>query len=65
MEYEYYTNKYNSNWNSLNTNNILDILRHEYFSNDLEESWNNRTDSIVNPRIMRCVTKCGSYEKTA
>lgn len=64
-EYEYYTNKYTSNWNSLDEHNIIDILQHDYFQHDLQDSWNNRTDSQVNPRITRCITKCGSYEKTA
>jgi len=63
-EYEYYTNKYTSNWNSLDEHKITDILQHDYFQKDIEDSWNNRTDSEVNPRIIRCVTKCGSYETT-
>ena len=63
-EYEYYTNKYTSNWNSLDEHNITDILQHDYFQHDLQDSWNNRTDSLINPRIIRCITKCGSYETT-
>ena len=63
-EYEYYTNKYTSNWNSLDEHKITDILQHEYFQHDLQDSWNNQTDSEVNPKIIRCITKCGSYETT-
>jgi len=63
-EYEYYTNKYTSNWNSLDEHNIIDILQHDYFQHDLQDSWNNRTDSEINPRINRCISKCGSYETT-
>ena len=59
-EYAYYTNKYESNWNSLDHHSIEEILSHPYFQHDLEDSWNNRTDSEVNPRIVRCITKCGS-----
>lgn len=61
-EYEYYTNKYNTNWNSLDEHGIMDILNHQYFQHDLTDSFNNRTDATENPRINRCISKCGSID---
>ena len=61
-EYEYYTNKYSSNWNSLDEHNIMDILNHQYFQHDLTDSFNNKTDASENPRISRCISKCGSID---
>jgi len=62
QEYEYYTNKYNTNWNSLDEHKIMDILNHQYFQHDLTDSFNNRTDATENPRINRCISKCGSID---
>ena len=45
-----------------NFSNILDILNHRYFQRDLTESFNNRTDASENPRISRCISKCGSID---
>lgn len=61
-EYEYYINKYKEGWNDLNIHSIQEVLTHRYFSHDLEESWSNRTDSVENPRINRCIAKCGSID---
>ena len=60
LEWQYYADKYSSEWNSLDHHSIETILSHPFFANDLEDSWNNRLDSETNPRIVRCITKCGS-----
>jgi hypothetical protein len=40
----------------------MDILNHQYFQHDLTDSFNNRTDATENPRINRCISKCGSID---
>jgi MoaA/NifB/PqqE/SkfB family radical SAM enzyme len=62
-EYKYYNNKYYNNWNSLHHNTIHEILSHSYFQSDLESSWNNTLNSDVNPRLKRCVEKCGKFNE--
>lgn len=48
--------RYNEDWNDLNTNDLAFILKHPFFTRDLERSWQN------NP-LRRCITSCGLQNK--
>lgn len=56
-EYQYYINKYGTDWNNLNSYTLKEIFDHPYWK-DLDESFTNSITDSVNPRIKRCVEKC-------
>jgi MoaA/NifB/PqqE/SkfB family radical SAM enzyme len=53
-------NKYEDDFNKLNTHSWNQILNHEFFRTELESSWNNSTDDTEYPRLYTCGRTCGN-----
>ena len=58
----YYAKKYSTDFNSLHSHSLEDIIvNSNLWKKDLHESWNNEMDSPINPRLQMCANHCGEH----
>ncbi len=58
----YYAKKYSTDFNSLYSHSLEDIIvNSDLWKKDLHESWNNKMDSSTNPRLEMCANHCGEH----
>lgn len=56
--WNYFTGKYDPQWNSIYSHSFTDIIQHEFFTNDLPDSFNNDGSHETNPRLKICSKMC-------